>query len=156
MRRVWVALAVVAAGAGLAGCAAQGAAQGAADSATQTPEYRSIPTTTNRAPDPSATPRADGSITADEAPLSQLWAMVDSSLAHGGYADSARAAGSLPRDVSDFADAVTTRCVPGLTADESSRLSTLWGGVQTAAASAGGDLTPQISAYVTEASTLCM
>lgn len=151
-----MALAVVAAGAGLAGCAAQGAAQGAADSSTQTPEHRSIPTTTNRAPDPSATPRADGSVSADEAPLSQLWAMVDSSLAHGGYADSARAAGSLPQDVSAFADAVTTRCVPGLTADESGRLATLWGGVQTAAASAGGDLTPSVSAYAAEATTLCM
>lgn len=156
MRRLRVALALVLAGAGLTGCAAGGAAQGAADPATRTPEYRSIPTTTNRAADPAATPRADGSITAQEAPLSQLWASVDSSLAHGGYADASRPAGSLPQDVTDFAHAIAARCAPGLAAESSGRLTDLWAGVQTAAATAGADITPTVSAYAAEATSLCM
>jgi hypothetical protein len=147
-----VALAVLAMAGGLTGCAPQGSAQ----DTTQTPEYRSIPTTSERPADPTATPRSDGSVTADQAPLSQLWAVVDSGLAHGGYADSTRAAAVIPQDVADFANAITTRCVPGLTDAEAGQLAPLWNDLQSSASAAGADITPAVRSYFTEATSLCM
>lgn len=156
MKRFAAVLGVALAGVALAGCSVT--SQPAADGASQTPEYHSIPTTTNKASDPSQSPQPNGgSVSAQDTPLSQLWAMVDSGLrSTGGYADGSRAGGTLPQDVSDFASAVSSRCTPQLTAEQSTRLSTLWNDVNTAAASAGGDLTPAVRAYFDQATSLCM
>lgn len=156
MKRFAGVLAIVLTAAALAGCSAQ--SQPAADGASQTPEFHSIPTTTNRAPDPSPSPQSNGStVSAQDAPLSQLWAMVDSSLRrNGGYADASRPAGTTPQDVADFASAIATRCTPQLTAEQSAHLDTLWADVTATAASAGADLTPTVTAYVDQATALCM
>jgi len=155
MKRFAGVLAVVLSAAALAGCSASSQP---ADGASQTPEYHSIPTTTNRAPDPSLSPQPNGSaVSAQDAPLAQLWALVDSGLRNnGGYADAARPAGTTPQDVADFASAIATRCTPQLTAEQSAHLDALWSDVTAAAASAGTDLTPTVTAYVDQATALCM
>lgn len=155
MKRFAGVLAVVLSAAALAGCSASSQP---ADGASQTPEYHSIPTTTNRAPDPSLSPQPNGSaVSAQDAPLAQLWALVDSGLRNnGGYADAARPAGTTPQDVADFASAIATRCTPQLTAEQSAHLDALWSDVTAAAASAGADLTPTVTAYVDQAAALCM
>lgn len=157
MKRTMIvaAAAAVLTAAALAGCTTQPDHTGQA--ASQTPEYRSIPSTTDRAPDPQTTAQAQGaSVSAQDAPLSQLWAMVDSDLRDGGYTDATRAAGALPPAVGDFASAISTRCTPSLATDEAARLASLWSGVTATAADAGADLTPAVTAYFTEATTLCM
>ncbi|MFF2050942.1 hypothetical protein ACFVU2_05015 [Leifsonia sp. NPDC058194] len=156
MRRLAIACAAVLAGAALAGCAVHSTP--AAEGGSQTPEYRSIPTTTNRAPDPTPSAHPEGStISEQEAPLSQLWATVDSSLRDaGGYADPSRAAGRVPQDIGDFASAIATRCTPQLSAEQAARLDSLWSDVTGTAASAGADLTPTVSAYVDQATSLCL
>ncbi|MBB2967626.1 hypothetical protein [Leifsonia aquatica] len=156
MKRFAGVLAVVLSAAALAGCSAS--SQPAADGASQTPEYHSIPTTSNRAPDPSLSPQPnDSAVSAQDAPLSQLWALVDSGLrSNGGYADASRPAGTTPQDVADFASAIAARCTPQLTAEQSAHLDALWDDVTAAAASAGTDLTPTVTAYVDQATALCM
>lgn len=155
MKRFAGVLAVVVSAAALAGCSASSQP---ADGASHTPEYHSIPTTSNRAPDPSQSPQPNGStVSAQDAPLSQLWALVDSGLRNnGGYADASRPAGTTPQDVADFASAIATRCTPQLTAEQSAHLDALWNDVTAAAASAGADLTPTVTAYVDQATALCM
>ncbi|MFF1632558.1 hypothetical protein [Leifsonia sp. NPDC058248] len=106
---------------------------------------------------PGETPAADGSVTPQDAPLAQLWALVDSSLRDaGGYADSTRGAGVIPADIHDFGSAIQTRCVPKRTPPERAELTSLWNAIAAEAKTAGADLTPAVRAYFARASALCM
>jgi hypothetical protein len=84
--------------------------------------------------------------------MSQLRALVESSLDHGGYP--AAQDGAVPHELTDLASAIDARCLPGLTPDGSSRISTSWEAVQ-AAARSGADLTAPARDYLTAANALC-
>jgi hypothetical protein len=103
------------------------------------------------------TPAPGGTVSFQDAPLSQLWALVDSGLRDsGGYGDSTRAAGVVPQDVNDFGSAIQSRCVPERSAAQGAELTSLWNKIAADAKTAGTDLTPAVQAYFDRASKLCM
>jgi hypothetical protein len=154
MRRATVGVTLTLTVLALAGCSATGTT---AAEPSVTPVRHTIPSSSNRPPDPVETPAADGSVSAQDAPLAQLWALVDSSLRDaGGYAESTRGAGVIPADIHDFGSAIQTRCVPGRTAAEAAELTSLWNAIAAEARTAGADLTPAVRAYFARASALCM
>jgi hypothetical protein len=138
----------------LTGCSASGTA---ASEPSATPVRHSIPTSSNRPADPLQTTAPGGTVSAQDAPLSQLWALVDSGLRDGGgYGDRTRGAGVVPADIRDFGSAIHSRCVPERSAAEGAQLTSLWNEIIADAKTAGADLTPAVRAYFDRASALCM
>lgn len=138
----------------LTGCSASATAS---SEHSGTPVRHSIPTSSNRPADPLQTTAPGGTVSAQDAPLSQLWALVDSGLrAGGGYGDSTRGAGVVPGDIRDFGSAIQSRCVPARSAVEGAELTSLWNELIADAKTAGADLTPAVRAYFDRASALCM
>jgi hypothetical protein len=113
-----------------------------------------IPFSTNRAPDP--TPTEDpttGQVSASEAPLAQLWAISTG--------DPIPSEQSNPGawDITDFANAIATRCYPQLTADQAAGLKQLYATFQATIAVSPivvSDAKAAKNAYFNRASNLCM
>ena len=113
----------------------------------------SIPSSSHRPPDPSATPGAGGEISAAQAPLSQLWALAQGDPPAADQTDPHAWA------ISDFADAVVARCYPQLTSDQRADLTARYSAflaAQSAEPAVVADLRSTKNAYFAEATRLCM
>lgn len=130
---------------------------GCTSAAASSPEPHTIPSTTSRPADPTPSLPSQENVSAQDAPLSQLWALVDSSLRDSsGYAQADRQAGVLPQDFTDFASAIQTRCEPQLSSADAENLTSLGAAVTQKSQTAGTDLTPAIRAYFDVATAHCM
>jgi hypothetical protein len=114
-----------------------------------TGSYVSIPSSTNRAPDPGL---PDGYQTGDRldaahASLNQIWGLVASSF------DDAQPSVVLAESLRDFADAIETRCFPQLSPGTVAELQSLRGEFESASGDAGS---APARAYFDRASALCM
>jgi hypothetical protein len=121
--------------------------------------FHPMPHTTQRPndpPQPSATPGvASGPIAPEQAPLGQLWAIVDSSL-RSDSEWSERGAGQIEPTFLDFETAIENRCEPGLNAAERADLNAKWVRVQQQATDATAPLHDVEKAFFDAATTYCM
>lgn len=135
----------------LAGCASA-APPSSSPASTQTiPSVKSFVVT----PSPGHTGAVSGQIGAAQAPMQQLWAILDSGLRND-EPWPGRAAGQLPQDFADFATAVAQRCEPGLNTNQAQHLEQLRQAVIAQAARSGVDLQSVESTYFHAATQSCM
>ena len=112
---------------GAAGLVAVAALTGAAVATSSiVATFHTIPHSTHRAPDPVVTPRPSleagntGSVRAQDAPLSQLWAIST------GDPIQADQSNPLAWQLEDFTNAIRTRCYPQLSAADQAQLTALY------------------------------
>lgn len=150
-RVIW-ALAITVALAGLTACSSPGRADPSMGTT------HTIPHTVRHSPSvPTGSPSlgASGPISADQAPLDQLWALEDSSLRAGGEMKG-RVPGQIDQTTLDFENAITSRCAPNLPADKRSGLDSLWASVVQQSKDGASPLHDVEKAYFDAATRDCM